>query len=110
MNFISGIIMGGLILLFIALGIVFSSGKGSFLIAGFNTMSKTEKAEYNETALCKFMGKVMFIMGFCVALWMTGEIAGVYPIFYAGLIMFFAVIIFTLIYANTGNRFKNNSK
>ena len=36
-----------MIALFILLGIMFSLGKWSFLIAGFNTMTKEEKAKYD---------------------------------------------------------------
>ena len=32
-------------------------GKGAFLIAGYNTMPDSEKAKYNEIALCKFIGE-----------------------------------------------------
>ena len=33
----------GMTLMFVILGIVFSKGKGAFLIAGYNTASKAEK-------------------------------------------------------------------
>ncbi|APF28456.1 DUF3784 domain-containing protein [Clostridium botulinum] len=92
--------------LFILLGIILSMGKGSFLIAGFNTMSKEEKEEYDVVSLCKFMGKVMFIIAFCITLFLLSEIFKIRVLFYIGLILFFIVIIFTLIYSNTGNRFK----
>ncbi|MCW6109315.1 DUF3784 domain-containing protein [Clostridium sporogenes] len=92
--------------LFILLGIILSMGKGSFLIAGFNTMSKEEKEEYDVGFLCKFMGKVMFIIAFCIILFLLSEIFKIKAIFYIGLILFFVVVIFTLIYTNTGNRFK----
>ncbi|EOU2028835.1 DUF3784 domain-containing protein, partial [Clostridium perfringens] len=45
-----------MIALFILLGIMFSLGKWSFLIAGFNTMTKEK---YDVMSLCKFMGKFM---------------------------------------------------
>lgn len=92
--------------LFILLGIILSMGKGSFLITGFNTMSKEEKEEYDVVSLCKFMGKVMFIIAFCITLFLLSEIFKIKVIFYIGLILFFVVVIFTLIYTNTGNRFK----
>ncbi|ENK0840351.1 DUF3784 domain-containing protein [Clostridium sporogenes] len=92
--------------LFILLGIILSMGKGSFFIAGFNTMPKEEKKEYDVVSLCKFMGKVMFIIAFCITLFLLSEILKIKVIFYIGLILFFIVIIFTLIYSNTGNRFK----
>lgn len=43
-------------------GTVFSLGKGAFLIAGYNTAPKREKEKYDEKALCRFMGKLMFAL------------------------------------------------
>lgn len=40
----------------VILAVVFSKGKGAGFIAGYNTMSESEKAEYDEVAMCKFMG------------------------------------------------------
>ncbi|MHC8514953.1 DUF3784 domain-containing protein [Sporosarcina sp. ITBMC105] len=37
--------------LFIIFGIIFSSGIGAFLIAGYNTMPAREKEKYDEVAL-----------------------------------------------------------
>ena len=34
--------------LFVVLGIIFASGKGANLIAGYNTASREEKAQTNE--------------------------------------------------------------
>ena len=47
---IHGIIAGVLILL----GVLFLNGKGSFLIAGYNTASKAEKEKMDEKKLCKY--------------------------------------------------------
>ena len=51
--------------LFVGLGVLFSKGKGAFLIAGYNTMSKEKKARYDKNALCRFMGKLMFALAAC---------------------------------------------
>lgn len=37
-------------------------GKGSFLIAGYNTASKEEKERYDEKKLCRVMGLGMLII------------------------------------------------
>ncbi len=42
------IVYGSLFLLFVVLGVIFLSGKGAFLIAGYNTASNTERAKFNE--------------------------------------------------------------
>ena len=38
------------------LSIIFLSGKGSILIAGFNTSSEEERKRYNAKRLCRIMG------------------------------------------------------
>ncbi len=39
-----------------AISIVLLMGKGSFLIAGFNTASKEQKQRYNKKRLCRVVG------------------------------------------------------
>jgi hypothetical protein len=39
--------------------ILFLLGKGAFFIAGYNTLSKEQKARYNEKRLCRLFGAVM---------------------------------------------------
>ena len=49
----------GVISLFLSLGIIFNMGKGAGLIAGFNTMSRKQKAEYDRLCdLCKYRKSV----------------------------------------------------
>ncbi|HLR61957.1 MAG TPA: DUF3784 domain-containing protein [Lentibacillus sp.] len=95
-----------IILLFAVLGITLSNGNGSFLIAGFNTKSREDKEKYDTVALCKFMGKVMFVLSFSMVLWVVSEMSEIKWLFTVGLVLFFAIIISMLIYVNTGNRFK----
>ena len=38
------------------LAAVFLAGKGAFLLAGYNTASPKEKAQYNEKRLCRVAG------------------------------------------------------
>ena len=95
-----------IITLFILLGSMLSLGKWSFLIAGFNTMSKEEKENYNVFALCKFMGKFMFIMAFCVLLFILSDILMMKILYNISLILVYSSLLFVIIYTNTGNRFK----
>ncbi|HLR67587.1 MAG TPA: DUF3784 domain-containing protein [Virgibacillus sp.] len=100
------IVMMFVIGLFIVLGIFLINGKGSFLIAGYNTMSREEKEKYDTVALCKFMGKMMFALSFSMLFWAVSEAYEINWLFYFGLVLFIAIVVFTLIYINTGNRFK----
>lgn len=45
---------------FLIFALVLSSGKGAALLAGYNTLSEEDKANYDEPALCRFMGKIMY--------------------------------------------------
>ncbi len=47
----------------IAIALVLLSGRGSWMLAGFNTLSKEEKSNYDRVALCKFMGKILLPIG-----------------------------------------------
>lgn len=48
--------------LFVVLGIVFITGNGGFLIAGYNVKSEEEKKKYDQKSLTRFMGIVNFVM------------------------------------------------
>jgi len=48
-----------MVVLFAVLAAVFFAGKGSFLIAGYNTASKAEQAKYDEKKLNRVMGAGM---------------------------------------------------
>ncbi|GLO64500.1 MULTISPECIES: DUF3784 domain-containing protein [Oceanobacillus] len=90
---------------FIILGLFLSSGKGSFLIAGFNTLPKEDKQKYNSVALCKFMGKIMLAF----ALSMIVEILiGIYDIAWLSILNVILIIIICVfaIYNVMGSRFK----
>lgn len=57
-----------IVALFLVLTIILLSGKGGFLIAGYNTASKEEKAKYNEKKLCRVMGAGMGIITMVLAI------------------------------------------
>lgn len=48
------------ILLIISIALFF--GKGSFLIAGYNTASEEEKKRYDKKKLCRVMGSGLFVI------------------------------------------------
>lgn len=91
---------------FIVLGILFSKGKGAFLIAGYNTAPPREKAKTDEKKLCRFMGKFMFALAACWLVIAASALFDRMSLHWIGLGLFLAVIIAGLIYANTGNRFQ----
>jgi len=94
-----------IIILFLVLGIVLWRGKGAWLIAGYNTSSKSEKARYDEKALCRFVARLMFFCAGCTVLFALSPLVGMW-LFWLAFILMLVVIIASVIYANTGNRFK----
>ena len=46
-------LLSGVIALFAVLSVLFLLGKGSWLIAGYNTASEKEKQQYNKRRLCR---------------------------------------------------------
>ena len=96
----------GTIAVFLLLGLVFSRGKGAFLIAGYNTYSKEKKAKYDEKALCRFMGKLMFALAGTWVPVALGTVLDRLWLYYVGLGLFLAVCFGGVIYMNTGHRFQ----
>jgi len=92
--------------MFILLGIVFMCGKGAWLIAGYNTSSAYEKSRTDEKALCRFMGKSMFVLAACWIPMCLNAVTGKMWLLWTGLGLFFIAIMVIVIYANTGNRFR----
>lgn len=90
------------------LAIAIGSGKANFLIAGYNTASKSEKEKIDEKRLSKFMGKFLFVLGLIQLILPITEIWGIKikGLIFSVSIIFFIVTISGVIYMNTGNRFK----
>ncbi|MHA6261377.1 DUF3784 domain-containing protein [Sporosarcina sp. CAU 1771] len=95
-----------LLIPFLLLAFVFSQGKGAFLIAGYNTMSEDKKAQYDEVAMCKFMGKIMYGISFSIFLWGLSAMVDSPILFGIGMGLFFAFLIFAIVRMNSGDRFK----
>ena len=92
--------------LFVGLGILFSRGKGAFLIAGYNTMPRAKKERYDQRALCRFMGRLMFALAACWVPVALGSILDMSWLYGAGIAAYLIVIAAGVIYANTGHRFQ----
>ncbi len=57
----------GIDLLLLVLSIVLLCGRGSMLIAGYNTASAEEKRQYNTKKLCRSMGLTLLVITFGMA-------------------------------------------
>lgn len=92
------------ILMFVILGIMFATGKGADLVAGYNTMPKEEKEKVDQKALCKYMTLLMFILAACWTVFSVGiEISKMWLV-WCGAGSFLGIIIFFVIFLNTGKR------
>ena len=91
---------------FVGLGVLFSKGKGAFLIAGYNTMPRAKKERYDQRGLCRFMGKLMFALAACWVPVALGAVLDVDWLCRAGIAAYLIVIAAGVIYANTGHRFQ----
>ncbi|NLJ76382.1 MAG: DUF3784 domain-containing protein [Peptococcaceae bacterium] len=97
-------ILLGLVVVIIAL--VLLTGRGSFLIAGFNTLPEEEKEKFDRQALCRFMGKITLPIGVLMPLVAIGGILQVawLSVLYALIVV--SLTIFAIVYSNTGHRFR----
>lgn len=98
------VISGITALLFSVLGIVFFCGKGSSLIAGYNTASPEEKKQIDEKALCRAMGSLMFVLAACCGVMALSGIFNHVAFLWAGLILLVVAVIGGVIYINNSKK------
>lgn len=89
-------------IIFLIIGIFLLQGKGSWLIAGYNTASPEEKAKYDKSKLCKVTAIICFVVAFllCVMAYLgykveTGKMAEDAMLPFA--LVFIAVVVGTVI-------------
>ena len=77
-------LLPAIVVLFATLSLLLLSGKGAWLIAGYNTSSPEEKAKYDEKRLCRVSGggmAVLTLLMAVMAIWedtLPAEFAGVF--------------------------------
>lgn len=99
------LVIGGVAFMMMLLGLYMLQGKGAFLIAGYNTMPKEEKAKYDGPAMARFIGKLLFALAFSMLFWLAGMLLEKSWMFYIGVALFLGFTGAALIYMNTGGRF-----
>ncbi|MFT5875820.1 MAG: hypothetical protein ACI8WT_004818 [Clostridium sp.] len=91
------------------LGVILRTGKGGFLISGYNTCSKDEKDNFDEVALGKFISNLLFFVAVVFTIIGIATILNythlMFIIIFASVSTFFTAIA-AVIYMNTGNRFQ----
>lgn len=91
----------------ISLGVLFLLGKGSFLIAGYNTMSKSEQEKVNIKVLMTFVGKIVIIIGLLTPILIIGGIYNIIFLIWLYVVLVIGLSVFAVVYANTKEKFKN---
>ena len=97
-------------LLFLVISLFLLNGKGSWLIAGYNTASQEERDKYNEKKLCRAVGILCLLccLLMCILAWLgyrveTGKMAEnemlPYGLGFAAVILVAAIAI--VVYSNT---------
>lgn len=104
---IGSIVEWSMVALFAVLAIILFFGKGAFLIAGYNTASKAEKAMYDEKKLCKVVGSGMGAIAILMAI--TASFGYDKPSWSIWLLPvgIIAIVVVILILSNTICRSKN---
>lgn len=103
---IACIIFGIAALLLIALSVILMLGRGAWLIAGYNTLSNEEKAQYDCVALCKFIGKYVLLIGLLMPAIPVGVVFKMNWLIAVYVAYMLISTIFVMAYCNTGNHFK----
>lgn len=109
MNMLSIFIPFGIVVVpLIIIAIFLLNGKGTFFIAGFNTMSKEKRAWYDEKALCRCMGQLLLALALFFALVPVGVFFDIQWLPFFAVAFVLVTVIAFIIYANTGNRFQKS--
>ena len=93
--------------LMLVISIPLLMGKGSSMIAGYNTMPAEKKKKYNAKALCRVAGALVLFITACtvgmIELLMRGHYAPGWIVFALGI----GVMVIFLIWVNKSPRFRN---
>lgn len=91
----------------VGLSIPLMMGKGTWLVAGYNTMSAEEKATWDGPAMAKFVGKILLACGVATGLYGMGLIYfGLTWTTWVYLVVVIGLSGFAVAWCNTGNRFR----
>jgi hypothetical protein len=103
------IAMFAVCILLVIITILLLTGRGSFLIAGYNTLPGETKDKYDQPALCRFVGKVLIPFDVLMIAIAVGAVTHAPWTGVAGIIGGIGCLPYLIamaVYANTGNRFQ----
>lgn len=90
------------------IGILLYGGKAGFLLAGYNTMSREEKAKWDEKRLLRFSGKCIIVLSILPIGMELLILAGLPfgPVYGIGWTVYVLLIVWMIVYMNTKKRFR----
>ena len=100
------VIFGCIMFLLVVLSVILLMGKGAWLLAGYNTLGKEEKAQYDSVALCKFIGKYLLSIGLLMTAIPAGVIFKMNWLIAVYVAYMLVSTFFVMAYCNTGSHFK----
>lgn len=95
-------------IILIVIAFFLHTGKGLWLLSGFNTMSAKERNTYDMKKASKFISKMLIGMAFCLLAFDLGWYFNNIITIILPWIVFGGIIIFTLGYINSA-KFKNSN-
>jgi uncharacterized membrane protein len=102
------VILGGVVLIVMAIAAVLLSGRGGWLIAGYNTMSAEEKARYDEKGLSRAVGGMMLVVGILIAVSFIAKQNEMDWLFTLSIVLYVVVLLAGVIWINTGERYRRH--
>jgi len=100
-------IVGSIAMLCIVCAVFLFQGKGAWLIAGYNTMSKEQKTKYNAKALCRAVGTFLLFLALVLPVICIGALLDLDVLIYIAIGVLFVIILFFAFYVNTSKRFRS---
>ena len=101
------VLMTSLVAVLVIAGITLLSGKGTWMIAGYNTASPEERAAFDEKELCRGVGAIMIVLSGLLALlelnltlWSSALPTSVLVVLMLG------TLGASIVYLNTARRFR----
>ncbi|MCL2665644.1 MAG: DUF3784 domain-containing protein [Defluviitaleaceae bacterium] len=105
MDLLTYLIFGGIILLMLAMSVVLLTGRGAFLISGYNTMGRSQKALYDEKALCRFTGRLLLVISLLLCFIPLGIALEAMWMLACAVALILAVTVAAVIYFNSSTKF-----
>lgn len=93
----------------IIFGLVLCAGHGADLIAGYNSFPASERAKWDEKALCRATGIFLLLMVGCIEFTGVCAVLGEKTPMWGGMLLIIPLTVGYLLYVNKSKRFKREN-